>query len=75
VRTVCNQVRIYMSEWNKFLGRFDSLDERVIGTYLYPRRWFMPIDFEDPYGSTEVNWRVLASAHEVLVTRNGGLFV
>jgi hypothetical protein len=75
VRTVCNQVRIYMSEWNKFLGRFDSLDERVIGTYLYPRRWFMPIDFEDPCGSTEVIWRIPASAHEVLVTRNGGPFV
>ena len=44
MRTVCNQVRTYMREWNKFLGRFDSLDERVIGTYLYPRRWFLPID-------------------------------
>lgn len=75
MRTVCNQVRTYMSEWNKFLGRFDSLDERVIGTYLYPPRSFMPIDFEDPYGSTEVIGRVPASAHEVLVTRNGGLFV
>jgi len=43
--------------------------------YLYPRRWFMPIDFEDPCGSTEVIGRIPASAHEVLVTRNGGLFV
>jgi hypothetical protein len=75
VRTVCDQVRPYMSEWNKFLGRFDSLDERVIGTYLYPHRSFMPIDFEDPCGSTELIWRIPASAHEVLVTHNGGLFI
>jgi hypothetical protein len=63
-----------MSEWNKFLGRFDSLDERVIGTYLYPRRLFILIDFEDPFGSKVIG-RVPASAHEVLVTRNGGLLV
>jgi len=64
-----------MSELVKFLGPFDSLDERVIGTYLYPYRLFMPIDYEDSYASTEVIGRVPAGAHEVMVTRNGGLFV
>jgi hypothetical protein len=64
-----------MSEWSKLLQPFDSLDERVIGTYLYPYRLFRPIDYEDPYASTEVIGRVPAGAHEVMVTRNGGLFV
>jgi hypothetical protein len=64
-----------MSEWIKFLGPFDSLDERVVGTYLYPYRLFMPVDYEDPYASTEVMGRVPAGAQEVMVTRNGGLFV
>lgn len=61
--------------WDKFLGPFDSLNERVIGTYLYPNRLFMPIDFTDSYASTEVIGCVAAGAHEVMVTRNGGLFV
>jgi hypothetical protein len=64
-----------MSELVKLLGPFDSLDERVIGTYLYPYRVFMPVDFANPYSSTEVIGRVPAGDQEVMVTRNGGLFV
>jgi hypothetical protein len=64
-----------MSELIKLLEPFGSLYERVIDTYLYPYRLFMPVDFADRYASIEVIGRVPAGDQEVMVTRNGGLFV
>lgn len=49
--------------------------ERVIGTYLWPLRLFGAPDPRDPYWATEVIRSIRIGSHEVLVTRNSGLFV
>jgi hypothetical protein len=52
-----------------------SPSERVIGTYLHPYLLFGNPDWNDPYTRTEVIERALVAEKEVLITRNGGLFM
>ncbi len=49
--------------------------DRVIGTYLWPLRLFGDPDPEDRYSATEVIRNIPIGSHDVLVTRNSGLFV
>ncbi len=49
--------------------------ERVIGSYLYPYCLLSPPDWEDPYSATEVIGRIGVGSDQVLITRNGGLFI
>ena len=64
-----------MDPLSRLLGRHESLDERVIGTYLHPHRVFPPIDYDVPYMMTKVIAKAQVDEHEVLVTRYGCLFV
>jgi hypothetical protein len=52
-----------------------SDSERVIGIYLHPYRIFSDPDWNDPYSATEVITKVKVESKEVLITRNGGLFI
>jgi hypothetical protein len=52
-----------------------SKGERVIGTYLYPYRLITDPDWNDEYSATEVVATARVDTQEILVTRNGGLFV
>ncbi len=52
-----------------------AASELVISTYLYPYCLLGEPDFADPYSAVEVVERVASSSCEVLITRNGGLFV
>ena len=61
------------SELSKFFH--PQAVNRVIGTYLYPYRLFGNPDYYDPYSATEIISQVNAEGTEVLITRNGGLFV
>lgn len=48
---------------------------RVIGTYLYPPRLLSEPDWYNPLSATEVIARCRFDSLEILITRNGGLFV
>jgi hypothetical protein len=62
------------SELGRLL-RTDSSGEMVIGTYLYPYRLFSNPDWEDPYSATEIVAGAKVASRQVLITRNGGLFL
>lgn len=49
--------------------------ERLIGVYLYPYRFFGSPDWNEPYSATEVVATMQVDVHEILITRNGGLFL
>lgn len=49
--------------------------KRVIGTYLYPHVVFGDINHGNSYSLTEVVKRINVESKEVLVSKNGGLFV
>lgn len=49
--------------------------ERLIGVYLYPYRFFGNPDWNDPHSATEVVATMQVDVHEILITRNGGLFL
>jgi len=48
---------------------------KVIGTYLYPYCIFGEPDWNDPYSAIEIIAKMQVNSSEVLITRNGGLFV
>lgn len=52
-----------------------SCCKRVIGTYLYPHVAFGDINHKNPYQATEIIKHIDVSQFEVLISRNGGLFV
>jgi hypothetical protein len=63
-----------MSDLNKFYS--PPIDaERVIGTYLYPYVLLSTPDWNDPYSATEIIADVIVRSDQILITRNGGLFV
>ena len=60
------------------IGDFFSHDvpaERVIGTYIYPYCLLSEPDWDQPLSATEVIQRIDADGTEIMITRNGGLFV
>ena len=71
---------LWMETNDQMLRRLFSSDypgERVIGTYLYPPRVFGSPDWNNPVSLAEVIKRITLGkdSTEILVTRNGGLFV
>lgn len=52
-----------------------AVGERVIGTYLYPTRYFGTQKPDDRDAATEIIGVVHIGSHEVLVTRSSGLFI
>jgi hypothetical protein len=59
------------------LGIFQdrSRSERVIGTYLFPYRLLTDPDWNDAYSATAVIATSRVAQQDILITRNGGLFV
>lgn len=52
-----------------------SAGDRLVGCYLWPHRLVGPVDFSSPESATSVAWVITSREYEVLLTRNGGLFV
>jgi hypothetical protein len=63
-----------MSNLDKFY-RPDIKSETVIGTYLHPYCILGDPVWSDPYSVTEVIKKIKVESIELLITRNGGLFV
>lgn len=63
-----------MPDLNDFYGD-EVAAGRVIGTYIYPYCLLSMPDWEDPFSATEVIQRVNITNEEILITRNGGLFI
>lgn len=70
---------IRMSQFDLFFSDVawgkDSIAERVIGTYLYPHVLFSDIFLDNRDSAIEIVETTTIESHEILLTRNGGLFV
>lgn len=54
--------------------QFDSREDQLIGTYLFPYVLFSGWQIDDPYSTAEIISEINLEDETILITRNGGVF-